>query len=185
MYAILGEDESDAETVKEIVRQVIGQNIKIYTRGFGGCGELLKKGSGQIHFFRTAKSCEKFIICHDSDSDDPSVNHAKVTERIVKPTGLSDSCCIVIPVYMIEAWILANVESVTNVFRSWKPKPVSNPEKFPDPKGELERLSRTDRGSPRYSHKTHNQQVAKHLDLTIVEKKCPSFRPLAEFLRQS
>ncbi len=184
MIAILGEAQSDAETVKAIVAKVVGQSVKIQPRGFGGKDKLLKRGAAQIRFFRD-NGFEKFIICHDSDSDDPSGNHAKVTKEIVKPCGLADSCCIVIPVYMIESWILAHIEAVSNVFTSWKPKAIGNPEKIPDPKGELKRLSKNDRGTPRYSHETHNQQVAKYLDLTIVEKKCQSFRPLAEFLRQA
>jgi hypothetical protein len=183
LYGILGEDDTDAETLKAIVAKMVGASVKIHTKGFGGKDKLLNKGSGQITFFR-AKGCMKFIVCHDSDCDDPSINYAKVSERIVKPAGIPDECCILIPVHMIEAWILANIEAVSNVIRSWKPKPIANPEKITNPKSELKRLSRTEGGRPLYSHETHNQQVAKHLDLAIVEKKCPSFRPLVEFMRQ-
>ena len=183
MYGVLGEDTTDAETLKAIVARVAGPSIKIHIKGFGGKDKLLNKGSGQITFFRNL-GCTKFIICHDSDSEDPSVSHSKVVDRVVKPIELQDSCCILIPVYMIEAWILANIEAASNVIKSWKPKPVSNPEKIPDPKGELKRLSRIGGRRPLYSHETHNQQVAKYLDLEIVARKCPSFRPLVKFIQQ-
>ena len=182
MYGILGEDDTDAETVKAIVSRMIDANVKIYTKGFGGKDKLLNKGSGQITLFR-AKECVKFIICHDSDCDDPRINFAKIHERIVKPADIPELCGILIPVHMIEAWILADIEAVSNVIKSWRPKPIPNPEKFPDPKGEIKRRSRADSGRPLYSYETHNQQVAKYLDLDIVAKKCPSFRPLVKFIQ--
>ncbi len=183
MYGVLGEDDTDAETVKTIIARMAGANVKIHTKGFGGKDKLLNKGLGQIKFFY-ATGCTKFVICHDSDSHDPSDSRLKVMDRIVRPSGIPDSCCTLIPVYMIEAWILANIEAVSNVIKSWKPKPVANPEKIPDPKGELKRLSRLGGRRPLYSHETHNQQVARYLDLEIVAKKCPSFQPLVQFMKQ-
>jgi hypothetical protein len=32
-------------------------------------------------------------------------------------------------------------------------------------------------------HAIYNEKVAGHLDLQLVERKCPSFRPLAQFVR--
>ena len=70
---------------------------------------------------------------------------------------------------MIEAWILADIEAVSNVIKSWKPKPILNPEDS-DPKGEIKRRAGL-AGKPLYSYETHNQQVAKYLDPEIVAKK--------------
>ncbi len=183
MYGVLGEDTTDAETIKAIVARLVAPRVKIHAKGFGSKDKLLDKGSSEITLFR-GLGYSKFIVCHDSDGAAPSLNHRKVMERVVGPSGVSDDCCVLIPVYMIESWILANIEAVTGIFTSWKPNPIANPEKIPDPKGELERLSRAENRKPRYSPPTHNPQVAKHLDLKIVAKKCPSFRPLLDFLRQ-
>ncbi len=89
-----------------------------------------------------------------------------------------------IPVQELEAWILADIESVANVIPSWRLKPIDNPERIPSPKERLEKLSCGENKKQRYYHATHNEMVAPHLDLATREKKCPSFRPLAAFVRK-
>ena len=46
----------------------------------------------------------------------------------------------------------------------------------------LEKLSRASNHRPRYSHATHNERLAKYVNLDKVYRKCPSFRPLQSFV---
>jgi hypothetical protein len=182
VYAILGEDISDANTLKVLVRKLAGnESLKVTPKGFGGSSKMLRKGARELRNLRRLKHT-RFIICHDADGPDPRPKGRLVREQIVKPSGVTEQYCIVIPVQELEAWILADIESATRVFRSWVPKPIDNPEGIPKPKEHLERLSKGSKGRPLYSHATHNEQMAKYLDLDVVKGKCPSFRTLADFV---
>jgi hypothetical protein len=126
--------------------------------------------------------CTRFIVCHDADGPDPIPYENRVKKEIVQPAGLEDDSCVVIPVQELEAWILADIEAASSIFKSWHPKPIANPENQASPKEHLVRLSREGKGKPRYDPSTHNEQVAKYLNLKTVETKCPSFRRLVAFV---
>ena len=81
---------------------------------------------------------------------------------------------------------LADIESVDRVCTGWRPPPVPirQPEHINSPKEHLEKLSRDSRKKPRYSHATHNPRFAEYIDLAKVYRKCPSFRPLRDFILQ-
>lgn len=123
-----------------------------------------------------------FILCRDADGNDPGQVHDEVSEKVASAAGLGPEACVVVPVQEIEAWILADLTCANKLFRSWRPDALSNPESIRNPKEYLRRLSRADKAKPRYTPAIHNQQMAKHLDLDVVSKKCPSFRPLKDFV---
>jgi hypothetical protein len=100
---------------------------------------------------------------------------------LVNAAGFPETC-VLIPVQEIEAWILADIQAVTKIFSGWLPDEIHNPEAIPSPKEHLEALSRQANRRPRYSHAVHNPRVAQHLDLEKVYRKCPSFRPLKDFV---
>lgn len=182
MYGILGEDPSDANTLKAIVRRLAGNDrLPIRIKGYSGGSEMLRKGAAQLKLF-AALDCSRFIVCHDADGPDPTESYGKVTGRIVGPSGVQP-CCIVIPVQELEAWLLADIEAVTHLITSWRPKPIPNPEAIDSPKEHLEKLSRKSNQRPRYVHAIHNERLALHIDLMKVAKKCPSFKTLADFVR--
>ncbi len=182
MYGILGEHRSDAETVKVLVRRLArNQDLSIKIKGYEGCGELRKKGARQLQAF-AALGCSKFIVCHDADGPDPARSRSAVEREITGPAGVTPFC-IVIPVHEIEAWILADIQAVTRVFTGWRPEPIANPEGIAKPKEHLERLSAEGLSRPRYAHATHNPRVAAYLDVDLVLSVCPSFVPLAAFVR--
>ncbi len=142
---------------------------------------MLRKGASQLRLFQNL-GCTRFIVCHDADGPDPIPNRERVKNRIINPSGIRRDYCIVIPVQELEAWILADIECATNIFSSWMPAAIRNPEAISRPKEYLEKLSRTCRQRPRYIHAVHNEQMAKHLDLKKVSRKCPAFRDLEEFV---
>ena len=182
MYGIIGEDASDVNMLKVLVRRLRrDKGISILVKGYDGCAQMLRKGVAQLCPFADL-GCTRFIICYDADGPDPTERFRRVNQDLVSPAGIEGRCCVVIPVQELEAWILADIQAVTNVFTSWYPESVANPESIQSPKEHLERLSRASNRRPRYSHATHNHHVAKYLDLAMVQRKCRSFRPLQEFV---
>lgn len=181
MYAVLGEDASDGEMLKVLIRRLLGdETVRVKPKGFDGCGELLRKGAKQLQLFQRL-GFQRFIICYDADGPEPSHRREQIIQRVVRPSGIG-SHCVVVPVQEIEAWILADIEAVTQVFPSWRPRRVEEPpESIQNPKERLEWLSRASNKKPVYSHATHNPIVAKHLNLAVVRARCPSFAPLAEY----
>ena len=182
MYGVLGEDKSDFETLKILVQRLVGKKkVCFQGKGYTGCGELLKKGGKDLKLL-SDMGCTRFIIAHDADQRDVNEVRLKLIDKIVRPSGVKKSICLLVPVQEIEAWLLADIEAVTNIFTGWNPKPEASPESKPRPKEYLEKLSRDASGSPRYRHPTHNPHLAKHIDLTTVSNRCKSFRPLEEFV---
>jgi hypothetical protein len=189
VYYVLGEDQSDVETLKVIIRSLRADgSLRVGGKGFGSGSDLMRRG---YKFLQVASAIgwDRFIICHDADEDDPSAIRARITDRVVKPSGIAAPVCIVVPVREIEAWILADLDAVSRAFPRWKPawqpKPIPNPEGIRQPKEHLMRSSRDPNRRARYRHPADNPIVARHLDLAIVRKKCPSFVPLADFVAQA
>lgn len=185
MYGVLGEDESDAEALKVLIRGLKQQaSLKILALGYSGGGELLAKGSRQLKAF-AAQGCDRFVVCHDADGTDPDAKRAEIMRRVIDPSGLVSSFCVVIPVQEFEAWILADLEAVSQVIPSWRPGPFKeNPESIRNPKERLKWESRKQNKKPRYDPATHNPQIAKYLQIDRLRQRCPSFERLARFVTQ-
>lgn len=184
MYAILGEDRSDTDTLKVIVHRLLANpSLKVYVKGYSGSGELKRKGAKQIKLY-AKQGVSRFIICRDSDTRPQEEVLSEMHEAIVVPSGVAHPCCKVVPVQELEAWILADLEKVQHVIPSWRPlpKPISQPETIQHPKEHLIRLSHGANHKPRYRPVTFNPQMAKFLDLATVYTKCPSFRALKDFV---
>lgn len=184
MFAIIGEDDSDVNTVTVLVRRLKkNMHLPIKKKGYSGCAELLRKGAKQLKAYAEV-GAKRFIIVHDADGPHTSEVEQKVRDRIIKPCGLS-GCMAVIPVQELEAWILADVPAVAHVFERWQPDPIESPELIPSPKEYLERLSKNAKKRPLYVHAIHNEKVAGHLDISILKRKCPSFVKFAKFVEDS
>ena len=185
MFAVLGEDKSDAGTLKVIVRRLLGNtSIRIRQKGYAGCGDLCQKGARQLRVFAD-QGATRFVVCHDADGPDPAPARERVLTKIVRPSGLEGSSCIVVPVQELEAWLLADEEAVAKVIPSFTFNQISNPESVVSPKEHLEALSRKGRTQPLYVHALHNEHVAEHLDFDKLHRKCPSFHPLEDFVARA
>jgi hypothetical protein len=147
---------------------------------------MLRKGANQLQLF-AGLGCKRFVICYDADGPDPTARQQEVLDRIITPSGLPRSNCLaLVPVQEIEAWILADIhQAAPHVIRAWHPNEVRNPEGIPSPKEYLAQLSRGSNRKPRYVHTIHNVQVARHLHLDTVARKCKSFRHLVRFIVDS
>jgi hypothetical protein len=186
VFGVLGEDKSDVATLKVLMRRIADdKGLTIHGKGYEGCSEMLRKGATQLRLFSDTHGCKKFVVCYDRDKGDVDERRKEVIDEIIVPSGLNAEFCIVIPIEEIEAWILADLVSVTKIFTGWRPdKDFVNPEGEKDPKELVEKLSRMANGKPRYDHATHNEKVAQHVSLDTVAKKCPSFVPLVKFVKE-
>ena len=183
-YAVLGEDRSDAETLQVLIRRLADNpRLPIKLKGYDGCGALLRKGARDLDEF-SRQGCDRFVVAYDADRDDPSTRRELARTSILAPSRIPpNTCCIVVPVQELEAWLLADLPAVVHIFPSWRPEPITNPERIDDPKEYLEKLSRDSQRRPRYSHALNNPALAGKIDLATVERKCASFAVLAHFVR--
>lgn len=184
MIGVIGEDQSDVDMLTQLIRRLANnQRLEIKTKGYRGCGEMLRKGAAQLKAYNTAYDCRRFVVCYDSDRSAPQERMDQLKREIIDRSGLHSEFCALVPTQEIESWILADLHAVTKVITSWVPdKDISNPESINDPKEFLEKLSRRFK-KPLYSHAVHNPKIAVHLDLDKVSAKCMSFRPLVDFIR--
>ncbi|MGZ8247460.1 DUF4276 family protein [Methylomagnum sp.] len=181
----MGEDKSDVETIKVLIHRLHEKHgipkTQIRGTGYTGIAELLKHGARGLTSLAHI-GCAKFVVVCDADQKDVAIIRGKISEKIIRPSKTSGCVCIVIAVQEIEAWLLADIQAVSQIFTGWKPKEIPSPESIASPKEYLEKLSRKDNGKPRYSHATHNPQLAQHVNLDLVSHRCQSFKPLENLI---
>lgn len=183
MYGVLGEDDSDFETLKVFIKRLANNDrLRVTGNGFGGGPGLVRKGARAVKAM-VALGTTHFVICHDSDGKDPVAIHEILQRQIVTECGVPTIACTVVPVQEIEAWLLADIQSATKQWTGWHPRDVRKPEEIASPKEYLEGLSREGVTSPRYAHATHNPVLAGLVDLGRVEAKCGSAAAFFSFVR--
>jgi hypothetical protein len=185
MFAILAEDDSDAEALSHIVkRHFSNDRLSVKKKGYDGCGGLCAKGARDIKAW-SMQGITRFVVCHDADSNPPSEIREKVLKAIVRPSGAEQQCCITVPVQEIEAWLIADEQAITAVIPSFRFKGHNQPETISSPKEWLIKRSEAENGKPLYSPKTFNAAVARRLRFDVVKGKCPSFRAFVECLNHN
>lgn len=191
-YAVLGEYRSDTDIIKVIIRKLLrrimtdeqADSVPIKTQPYSGAGGLFANGARDLSTLAEL-DWNRFVVCHDADTDKSEAREKKVLDEIVRPSGITQEYCIVIPVQEIEAWIIADLNAVATHFTSWPLcKPFSCPEKITRPKEKLESLVKRPGKNKKslYDHVNDNKIVAQHLCLDTVAGKCPSIRCLWKFV---
>ena len=182
MFAVLGEHQSDADSLAVLVKRISNiQNQRILTKGLKVCGPLVHKSCRVIKELNN-RGATKFIICHDSDGDAPHDIVTRINGELAKGTCSALLCQIVVPVQEIEAWIIADEDAIKTVIRSLSIPNTPNPESIRSPKEWLVRYSGRVSSRPLYVPSLHNAKVAEVIDLGKLERKCPSFTPLKNFV---
>jgi hypothetical protein len=92
---------------------------------------------------------------------------------------------IIVPVEELESWIIADEDAISRTIPLLAIPTQRHPESIRSPKEWLVEKSRAGRSRPLYAPATYNHQVAQHLDIAKVERKCPSFRELTQFVRNA
>ena len=90
---------------------------------------------------------------------------------------------IVIPIRMIEAWLISHSLAIQTAMKLHESIPVTpNPEELIDPKRKLGEIIYLRSGrTKRYINSAHNIKIAAELDLANV-RRCASFLPLEQFV---
>lgn len=184
MLGILGESSSDVDVLTTLVRRDLrtpGLPIKGH-RSIDGCGDLRNRGSRILKLLGQL-GCDRFVVCHDSDENDPLAIASLVQRQVTDPVKLTSRCCIVVPVREIESWIIADEAAVKAKMPTFAFRGHARPETLVDPKGWLESESRRVGGKPLYNPRTFNARIAEAIDTDVVFRKCQSYRPLRNALR--
>lgn len=180
MFVVLAEDDTDFQTFKVIIRRLLGDaGITIKGRGYDGCGDMLNKGA---RFLAALNPPENFrcIVVHDCDGVGAEERQKQVVQRIFAPAKVRAKCGVVVPKEEVEAWILADLDSLSAVIPNWKsPLNYARPEEIRNPKEQLHRLARDAKSRPRITE-ANNPKLASALRLDIVASKCPSFQSLVD-----
>lgn len=188
MYAVLAEGHSDALMLRTIIERLgvsfADSKPRVKEKGYNGCGELMKHGARDLKAL-SKLGYTRFVVCFDADQGCPERKRSEVLQRIFRPASIPHPVCALVPVQEIEAWILADLDSLGRLFPTWRgrPAPIASPENVRNPKEHLKRLTQDAGGRPKYDHANHNQHIAHHLDLNQVQLKCPSFSPLVDLVR--
>lgn len=184
LIGLIGEDETDCNTVRKIVHRVLGQNVGTKKWASKGSGILKRKLKSQLNNL-SRKGCNAFIIIHDLDRN--PLNNSLNDEAKLRQTleGLSSNFSestkhICIPIEELEAWFWSDPKVVQHIGKS-KGKAHPNPHEITKPKEKLIALSVGENRKPRYSTNM-NVELAEKLNLEICSKCCPSFKELLYFL---
>jgi Domain of unknown function (DUF4276) len=188
-YGIMGEDDSDVATLKVLIQRLAERHrlrCPVFSKkGYNGWAQMFRKGVAQLQLFDELQ-CAKVVICYDADGPEEKAKERrrKVEREIITPSKVAARCFALVPVQELEAWILADLDAVKKLITSLKvPKEFSSPERVRNPKEKLITICRCPlTRKQRYSPPQDNERVAPHLDLKVVEKKCPSFSSFVEFI---
>ena len=184
IFAVLAEDRTDADVLVVLIKRIRDKaNMTVYKKGFSGCGELCRKAWSHIENFAD-QGATHFIICHDSDGDEPETIRQKVREHIKKKlNGGPFPHRIIVPVQELESWIIADEEAIRLTIPTLVIKPQLHPETIKSPKEWLKDESRNGGSKPLYAPATFNAKVAVHLNIDKVKNKCKSFKELVNFVK--
>ena len=99
MYGIVGEDQSDADMLKVIVRRLarLPDCVPIPAMGCNG-SKLLTDGPGIVRLL-VGLGCDRLIICYDADSPDPLRGRL---ESGCFPTRASKQQLVLVPILVFQ-----------------------------------------------------------------------------------
>ncbi len=178
---IIAEDTSDVDVIDALIKKIVPGKpctTKYFVgKGFGKINGKCLQWSNVLY----TKNCQMLILVRDSDKENPQQLRQKLEKALSQ--SLITKRAVVIPVKMIEAWLLADGEAIRRVFNiKARINPGAHPEWLEDPKHELEEIVFIkSQKQKRYINTAHNKRIALELDLDRV-RKCPSFHLLEEFI---
>jgi hypothetical protein len=186
LIALIAEDDTDCDAIREIVHRVLGdRSIRTKKWASKSCGTLRKKLSAKLNAMSN-DGCNAFIIVHDLDRNpqNGSLNDEGKLRNTLEASASqikSINRCICIPIEELEAWFWSDPEVIKFVGRG-KGKAQINPQQIKSPKEELIKLSAGENRKPRYSTNM-NVELAAKLNLDLCSDRCPSFNNFLKFLR--
>lgn len=184
--ALIAEDNTDCEAVREIVHRVLGEKTQTKKWASNGCNHLRRKLSAKMMALSN-EGCNAFIIVHDLDRNpaNGSLNdEAKLRTKLEKLMAEFDKIekHICIPIEELEAWFWSDPNVIKSI-GGQKAKADPNPQSITKPKEKLIEISKGENRKPRYST-NDNVKLAKMLNLELCSRRCSSFKKLLDFLKQ-
>jgi hypothetical protein len=179
---VIAEDRSDIDVFCEITRKIAKRDFVIKPFLGKGCGKLRRECSGWAVNLRE-QNCTLLVLIHDLDNNEISDLQNQLREAL----GLSPirNSLIVIPVKEIEAWLLSDEDAIRQAMNlRTRVSRIPNPETIDNPKEHIERLvEQKSQGRKHYLNTVHNKKIASMINIEKL-KRCKSFLPLEQFLRQ-
>lgn len=180
---IIVEGVSDFDCISTLISRTHKKYIRPEIANARNCGSIKSKSDKFASVLKT-KGCTHLIVVHDADKDNPTEITNKIKAKI-KDSGFDDKHLICVPVEELEAWLLADTQNLNTYFAPKKPiQPIPNPERVSSPKEHLERLVEKQGSQSTYFHTTDNAKLFETIDFTLVEKACPSFKHLYDFVKK-
>jgi hypothetical protein len=178
---IIAEDNSDVEVIRILAKKISKIPFSISPMVGHGCGKIPAKAHGwakELHF----RGCTHLILVHDLDDKNYATLMHSLTEAL-KPCPINKHA-IVIPTRELEAWLLADHATITNVMKLRKPmQRIAAPESINNPKEHLrDVIWKNSEKSVTYINTLHNAQIARVLDTDELQR-CPSFLPFEQFIK--
>ena len=179
---LIVENQSDEDVMAIFVSKLA--NKKLHYRAFHsrGCGKLKSKCIAWASDLYS-KGCRILLVVQDLDDNNlSSLQHD--LENLIGKTSFSKRA-VVIPVREIEAWLLADEQSIAATFSLKKAiAAVTSPELEVDAKGRLyDVVYIASEKRVEYVNTVHNKRIASHANVARIQSKCPSFRVLSTFVR--
>ncbi len=181
---VIAEDKSDVEVIEALIYKITpGKQFTIRKFVAHGCGKIIGKCQAWATALRN-QQCRLLIVLHDLDDR----NQRQLRQRLhqaLTPCPI-ERHTIIIPVKEIEAWLLCDNQAIQRAFNLRDEIPVVNePESIIDPKKKIEELvySRSQK-TKRYINTLHNKKIATLIEISYL-KRCQSFIPLEQFIRQN
>lgn len=178
---VIAEDTSDVSVINVILEKYLESSEFSIKKFVGnGCGKLRNKcGSWANMLVRSG--CEHIMIFHDRDKNNEKDIRNDLENKIRKQDY--PNSIIVIPIEEIEAWLLTNVDAISDVFNLRKaPKKIADCEALDSPKEYIRDLVWLN-GKKRYLNTTHNKKIA---EKTKIEDLlcCKSYKSFDKYVRE-
>jgi hypothetical protein len=178
---VIAEDKSDVEVLASLFKKITSAQVRVESFVGNGCGKIRGKclaWSENLH----RRGCKLLVVVHDLDVGNAS--HIKSMLEAELATSAISLRIVVVPVYEIEAWLLADHEAIERALNlRLKIKKISNPETIARPKEYLRDLIwLKSEKKKRYINTIDNLKIANECYVANL-RRCTSFAPLESFIQ--
>jgi len=177
---LIAEDLSDIEVIKKLAKKLTGKAIVASHFVGKGCGPIKRKTPGWCKNFHQ-KGCTRVLLVHDLDRNNSNDLRSMLEQILALSSTLKQA--VIIPAEELEAWLLSDMAAIATAMNLSKtPKAVHHPETVLSPKEYIrDSVWQSSNKKIHYVNSVHNGIIADHIDVTIIKRKCPSFKPFADF----